>query len=101
MNDIWSYIAVELQNPESAEKTTNRILDTVDQLELFAESGVVVTAIAEVYREERFLVSGKYLVFYHVVGKEVFIDRVLYGGRDYLKILFEDTLKEATEEETE
>ena len=101
MDDIWSYIAVELQNPESAEKTTNRILDTVDQLEFFAESGAVVTAIAEVYREERFLVSGKYLVFYHVIGKEVFIDRVLYGGRDYLKILFEDALKEESTEEND
>ncbi len=94
MDDIWSYIALELQNQESAEKTLNRIMDTVDQLELFAECGEVVTAVSEVYREERFLVSGNYLVFYHVLEKDVFIDRVLYGGRDYLKILFEDALKE-------
>ena len=94
MDDIWAYIAVELQNQDSAEKTLNRIMDTVDQLELFAESGEIVTAFAEVYREERFLVSGKYLIFYHALEKDIFIDRVLYGGRDYLKILFEDALKE-------
>ena len=75
----------------------DQIMDTVDQLEIFAECGEVVTAFAEVYHEERFLVSGKYLVFYHVLGKDIFIDRVLYGGRDYLKILFEDALKEEQE----
>lgn len=88
MNEIWAYIAVELQNPTSAERTLDRIMDTVDQLELFAESGAVVQEFPELYREERFLVSGKYLVFYHVMENEVFIDRILYGGRDYLKILF-------------
>ena len=97
MDDIWSYIALELQNQEAAEKTLDRIMDTIDQLELFAECGEVVTAVAEIYHE-RFLVSGKYLVFYHVLEKDVFIDRVLYGGRDYLKILFEDALKEDSEQ---
>ena len=56
--------------------------------------GAPISSVSNANSEERFLVSGKYLVFYHVIGKEVFIDRVLYGGRDYLKILFEDALKE-------
>ena len=30
------------------------------------------------------------MIFYRVTGKDVFIDRVLYGRRDYLRILFGD-----------
>lgn len=37
----------------------------------------------------RFLVSGNYLIFYRAYGAEVYIDRVLYGRRDYLRILFD------------
>ena len=34
------------------------------------------------------------MVFYRVSDKDVFIDRVLYGRRDYLRILFADTQEE-------
>ena len=27
------------------------------------------------------------MIFYRVVGTDVYIDRVLYGGRDYLRVL--------------
>ena len=30
------------------------------------------------------------MVFYRVNGQDVYIDRVLYGRRDYLRILFPD-----------
>lgn len=31
-------------------------------------------------------VSENYLVFYQVSGKDVYIDRILYGCRDYIRI---------------
>jgi prevent-host-death family protein len=39
----------------------------------------------------RFLVCGSYLAFYHTLAKKVYIDRILYGKRDYIKILFGDS----------
>ena len=45
----------------------------------------------------RFLVIGKYLAFYRIVENEVYIDRILYGGRDYLRILFDDLTEDETE----
>lgn len=46
----------------------------------------------------RFLVSGNYLVFYRAYGKDVYIDRVLYGRREYMRILFGDTQTDETDE---
>jgi len=40
----------------------------------------------------RFLVSGKYIVFYQTDGEMVSIYRILYGSRDYMKVLFGNRL---------
>ena len=42
----------------------------------------------------RYLVCGSYLIFYHVDADTVYIDRVLYGRRNYLTLLFGDKMKE-------
>lgn len=100
MDAIWDYISFELQNPTAAEHTISSIMDSIDQLELFAESGTLLSSISDASRDERFLVSGKYLIFYHISyhGNEIYIDRVLYGGRDYLRILFEHSSEEMLSE---
>ena len=88
LDEIWDYIVSELQNPSAAKNTVNRILDAVDQLVDFTEIGAPLSSIAEVESDYRVLVTGSYLTFYRVRGNEVYIDRVLYGRRDYLRILF-------------
>ena len=39
----------------------------------------------------RFIVSGNYISFYRAYDSEVFIDRILYARRDYMRILFGDS----------
>ena len=56
-----------------------------------------LASVSDANSDERFLVSGSYLIFYHVNGSDVFIDRVLYGRRDYLRVLFGDSIKEEIE----
>lgn len=87
MDEIWEYIAVELENRSAAERAVTGIMDAVDQLEIFAGLGTPLSAIAAVDSEYRYLTSGNYMIFYRVLGSEVFVDRVLYGRRDYLRIL--------------
>ncbi len=94
MDEIWDHIASELQNPIAAERMVNRIMDAVDGLEAFAEIGTPLSAIADIESDYRFLVTGNYLTFYRVYENEVFVDRVLYGRRDYLRILFGDMMNE-------
>lgn len=98
MDEIWDYMISKLQNRPAAETTVNRILDDVEQLENFAEIGAPLSSIADVESDHRVLVSGNYLTFYRVRGKEVYVDRILYGRRDYLRILFGESLRLNEEE---
>lgn len=98
MDDIWDYIVLELQNRSAAERVIDRIMDVVDPLKKFAEMGTPLSSIADVGTDYRFLVSGNYMVFYHVQGSDIYIDRVLYGRSDYMSVLFKDLLREETTE---
>lgn len=89
LDEIWDYISVELQNISAAERMVNRIMDDVDRLADFAEIGAPLSSIADVDSDYRFLVTGSYLTFYRVYGSDIYVDRVLYGRRDYLRILFD------------
>lgn len=90
LDEIWEYISVELCNPQAAENTVNKIMDTVDELKDFSEIGALLSSVTEVESDYRFLISGNYMIFYRVIDTDVYIDRVLYGRRDYLRILFPD-----------
>jgi plasmid stabilization system protein ParE len=50
--------------------------------------GASPSSIYDITTEYRFLVCGPYLIFYHPQGAMVLVDRILYGGRDHLAILF-------------
>ena len=94
LDDIWDYIVTDLCNASAAERVVNDILDVVEQLENFSEMGALLASIANVDSDYRFIVSGNYLIFYRVSGMNVYVDRILYGRRDYLRILFGDTQSE-------
>lgn len=91
LDDIWDYIVTDLCNASAAERVVSDILDVVEQLENFSEMGALLASIANVDSDYRFIVSGNYLIFYRVSGMDVYVDRILYGRRDYLRILFGDT----------
>ncbi len=79
-----------MQNPESASNTVDGIMDTVDKLNDFPEMGPPLSSITDIESAFRFLVCGNYIAFYHLNGEIVSIDRVLYGKRDYIRVLFEE-----------
>lgn len=90
LDSIWEYIAVDLENVRAARETVEHILDSVQRLTSFPHIGALLSSVAEVESDYRFIVCGSYLAFYRVVGEHVYIDRILYGARDYLRILFGD-----------
>ena len=96
LDGIWDYIVSDLQNPSAAERVVDRIMDDVDRLESHAEIGAPLSSIADIESDYRFLVTGSYLTFYRVRGNHIYVDRVLYGRRDYLRILFGDVQDEET-----
>lgn len=91
---IKKYIMVDLENPQAALSTVTKITKTIRLLREHAFLGAQLSSITDTDSDYRYLTSGNYMIFYRVVGKEIFIDRVLYGRRDYLRILFGDTEEE-------
>lgn len=96
LDDIWDYIVADLCNPKVAQRTVSRILDAVDALADFSGIGAPLTSVADTDTDYRFLVTGNYLTFYRVQGNDVYVDRILYGRRDYLRILFGEQLENET-----
>lgn len=88
LDEIWDYISFELCNPQAAENTINNILIAIDKLEIFVYAGTLLSSVTDLESDYRFLVSGNYMVFYRVNEQNIFIDRILYGRRNYLHILF-------------
>ena len=88
--DIKQYITEELDSPIAAENTLKKILKTIRMLETQPFIGAPLSSIVNIDTHYRFLVCGNYLACYYVENEEVFIVRILYGRRDYVKILFGD-----------
>ena len=90
LEEIKAYIADELENPNAALATVNRITKTLRILRTHAFAGAPLSSVTDVESDYRFLVSGNYLAFYRAYGNTVYVDRILYGRRDYLRTLFGD-----------
>lgn len=88
--EIKDYITEELGSPNAALITISKITKKIRVLKDQAYIGAPLSSIADTESNYRFLVSGNYLIFYRVYGKDVYIDRILYGRRDYMHILFGD-----------
>ena len=93
LQDTRCYISSVLSNPSASKQTLKRITIQLHTLEQFPESGtpILIPGSPVAYR---YLVCGSYMAFYHIRNEEVIVDRVLYGRRDYLSILFGDQLGE-------
>lgn len=89
LDDIWEYIHSDLGNPDAADNTVNAILGRVEALREFPYSGAPLDAISRICSDYRFVKAGNYLAFYRVCEGIVYIDRVLYERRNYLRILLE------------
>ncbi|SCM78745.1 Addiction module toxin, RelE/StbE family protein [uncultured Sporomusa sp.] len=88
LQGIKNYIAMELDHPMAALDTVSRIVKAIRGLKDFPDSGAPLAAIVDIKTDYRFLLSDNYLVFYRHEGESVYVVRILYGRRDYVKILF-------------
>ena len=89
--EIKSYNEEELLNPSAALATVSRITKSLRILQNYAQTGAPQSSIAEIESDYRFIISDNYISFYRAYGSEVYIDRILYARRDYMRILFGDS----------
>ena len=95
---IKSYITKDLENSSAAISAVQKITKDIRRLREHSLIGASLSSIADVENDYRFLVTGSCLTFYRVLDNDVYVDRVLYGRRDYLRILFGDVQDEETTE---
>lgn len=93
LDEIWNYISVNLSNPISANKannTINGIFDSIDVLKESPKSGTALEFSKGIKTNYRFVRYKNYIAFYRVSDNNIFVDRIIYGKRDYMKILFKN-----------
>ena len=89
LDEIWDYIENELCNPSAAQNTVDGIMDKIDDLAMFPESGAKLEFDNGLESGYRFVVFKNYLAFYRLrPDNVVYVDRVIYAVRDYMRILF-------------
>lgn len=88
MDEIWEYIAYVLKDKVAANNTISGILDKTDLLAEQPEIGTQLFFDNNLFSGYRYVIYNNYLAFYRISSNTVFVDRVIYGKRDYMKILF-------------
>lgn len=86
--EIKAYITYELENEPAALRTVSRITSQLRKLEIRGDLGARLSSVADVESDYRYLRCGHYMAFYRFDGEAVYADRILYGKRDYLRVLF-------------
>ena len=101
LEEIGDYISEQLKNPIAAWSIVNAIQDKIDKLADFPQLGTLLSAIYDDIDvgDYRFLVCHNYLSFYRVEGSNVHIDRIIYGRRNYISIMFGE-LSQAEQDQT-
>ena len=87
LDEIWDYISKELSNPDAAEHVVTAILDAVDVLGEFPESGAPLEPHINLDSPYRFVTAENYIAFYRFEDNTVYVDRILYQKRNYAKLL--------------
>lgn len=88
LQEIKDYITHKLCNPDAALNVTKGIVKTYESLVQTPYIGKRLSAVIDIKTDFRYCISGSYLVFYRVDNDYVSVYRVLYGRRDYARILF-------------
>ena len=80
-------VHMALSGPQSARSVTDKIYAAMEQLTLFPLSGPSVRDDELSAAGYRYILAGKYLVFYRLLGNTVVVYHIAHGATDYPKLL--------------
>ena len=89
MIEIVNYISAELKNPIAANRLSEEFIKAAERLADFPYSTPVYNPLRPLKHEYRKTAVDNYIMFYWVdeTNKVITVARVVYGKRDYGKIL--------------
>jgi toxin ParE1/3/4 len=85
LDEIWDYYALELQNPEAADRIRDEIFDAFQKLAKMPGMGHSRRDLAS--EPLRFWSVRSYLIIYRGEKRPIEVLRVLHGARDVQAIL--------------
>lgn len=91
LDEIWDYITNELMNPSAAENTVNGIMNMIDGLNSFPETGSKLLFDNGLDSGYRFIIFKNYMAFYHIRVELIYVDfmrAILMIGNTGLNILY-------------
>ena len=89
MEDIYRYIAEELQSPQAAMRQFDSIAEAIQTLEVFPERCAIVEELLVLGIRVRRLLVKNYSVFYRFDNDIVTILRVLHQSRSLDRLISE------------
>jgi len=87
MEEIYNYIAEQLQTPEAAMGQYNRIADAIETLDMFPERMKLMETEEKLALGLRQMPVDNFTVFFHIREERVIITNVLYSASDIAKRL--------------
>jgi addiction module RelE/StbE family toxin len=87
---IKEYISEELSNPQAAMEIITKITEKIRILIDHPQIGPSLVSRINMQTNYRYLTCENYMIFYWCEDELVFVSRILYGRRDYMRVLFKD-----------
>jgi plasmid stabilization system protein ParE len=88
LSDIKNYISEDSQ--EEAVKVVKKILDDMDRLKYFSESGARLSDKLHFEVKYRYIITYSYATVYYVEEDRVIVTTVLHLARDFSAISWKD-----------
>ena len=89
MEEIYNFIAIQLQAPENAIGQYNRIAKAIEELNMFPKKARLMESEKERAMGLRQLVVDNYSVFFVIRNESVIVMRILYSA-SHIGIRLED-----------
>lgn len=80
-------VHMALSGPQSARNITDRIYDAMERLSVFPLSGPLIRDDLLIAAGYRYILAGKYLIIYRLLGDTVVIYHIAHGAADYPKLI--------------
>ncbi|WP_228551692.1 type II toxin-antitoxin system RelE/ParE family toxin [Paenibacillus sp. B01] len=88
MKDIRRYIEDDLSNADAASRLMRAIVAKMRSIADYPQAGSQISRFANIPSDIRFMPVQNYFIFYRTEQEAAYILRVIYGRRDYIRILF-------------
>ena len=88
LKDIQKYISEEQESPQIALKVIESILDRIERLLVFPNTGTLLSPKVNFPTNYRYAKAVSHLIFYRHERNKIYVDRIIHEKRNYITILF-------------